>query len=397
MKHILIDARFRDGSPGGIQQVVIGLAQGLGQLNPSEFHFTFLMLEEQTAWLEPYLPAGGELACVPCEAHSAGNPSGLQRFKSLLRDRFGHLLGQASVRLPSEPAIVHELKPDLIHFVHQNCFQTERPFLFTPHDLQHEYYPENFTKRTVMVRRYLYKYYAAHARAVVCISKACQDDVVKYLGVTSEKCPVIYNAPVTEAYQQPTEAFLASVREQYDLPQRFFFYPARTFPHKNHLLLVRAVAKLRDEGIDSEVVCSGAPTAFYGAEIRPLMKKLDVASRFHFVGFVSTAELNALYELSMALVFPSRFEGFGLPLIEAMRAGLPVACSNVSCIPEIASEAALFFDPVNVTEMATAMAQISRDASLARSLADKGRNRSMLFSWKQSAQQYLDLYRSILH
>ncbi|MBT63402.1 MAG: hypothetical protein CML13_09355 [Puniceicoccaceae bacterium] len=392
MKHILIDARFRDGSPGGIQQVVIGLAQGLSQLDLAGNRVTFLLLEGHTAWLEPFLPEQATIACVPTSSAAPSSGGFLARVKAFVRDHFGHLFGQSSIQIPAEPAIVKELNPDLIHFVHQNCFRTDRPFLYTPHDLQHEYYPEYFTKRTVMVRRYLYKYYAERASAVVCISKACQQDVVKYLGVSADKCPVIYNAPVTEGYDQPEDSVLDSVRAKYALPRSFFFYPARSYPHKNHIALVRAVAQLRDAGTVVQVVCSGAPTPYFKQTVLPLIESLQLQSQFHFVGFVSTSELNALYALATALVFPSQFEGFGLPLIEAMRAGLPVMCSNNSALPEVVGEAALTFEAEDVVEIATHLHNLWEDMSLRERLICKGLEHAKLFNWQRSAAQYLKLY-----
>jgi glycosyltransferase involved in cell wall biosynthesis len=396
MKHILIDARFRDGSPGGIQQVVIGLAQVLSQLDLAGNRVTFLLLEGHTAWLEPFLPQGASIACVPTSSAATSAGGFLARVKAFVRDRFGHLLGQSSIQIPAEPAIVKELNPDLIHFVHQNCFRTDRPFLFTPHDLQHEYYPEYFTKRTVMVRRYLYKYYAMRAQAVVCISKACQQDVVKYLGVSADKCPVIYNAPVTEGYEAPEDDVLSSVRAKYALPESFFFYPARSYPHKNHIALVRAVAQLRDEGTVVSVVCSGAPTPYFEAPVRPLIQALKLDAQFDFVGFVSTAELNALYALATALVFPSLFEGFGLPLIDAMRAGLPVMCSDNSALPEVVGDAALKFNAQDVAEMAEHLRHLWEDSDLREALIANGQERAKLFNWQRSAKQYLELYQRVL-
>ncbi len=396
--HILVDARFRDGSPGGIQQVVIGLAQGLSQVDLVGVRISFLMLEGYTAWLKPYLKEDFLIVCVPVpREQSSAKMTPLQSLKTIFRDRVGHLLGRRSIHIPSEPAIVKELNPDLIHFVHQNCYQTDRPFLFTPHDLQHEYYPEYFTKRTVMVRRYLYKYYAERARRVVCISQACRDDVVKFLGITADRCPIIYNAPVTEGYQVPTEEFLKSVRLRFNLPDRFFFYPARTYPHKNHLTLVRAVAKLRDAGESVAVVCSGAPTDFFNTDICPLIQKLDLVDHFHFVGFVSTAEINALYALATAMVFPSKFEGFGLPLIEAMRSGLPVACSNNSAIPEVVGDAALFFNAEDADAIASALRSLWVEDGVRDMLIAKGFESAKRFSWRKSATQYLQLYQSAIN
>lgn len=398
MQRILIDARLIDGQAGGIQQVVIGIAEGMSQLDLSGFHIKFLCYEGHTEWLEPYL--GSTLSVVQVPKTSSNQAATLRgkihkKVSNWGRDHFGHLIGTRSIRLSPEPESVRQFNPDLIHFVHQNCFNTSRPYLFTPHDLQHEHYPQYFDKRTLMVRRYLYRTHAERASSVVCISESCREDVVRFLGVDEEKCALIYNAPLN-GNRSPATGSVVTTKEKYGLPDKFLYYPAKTYPHKNHKRLLESLHFLKLKGIKIPLICSGSKTDYYYEYIYPLIEKLDLVDQVFFLGWLTETEVESVYELATGLIFPSEFEGFGLPLIEAMRAGLSVCCSNVSCILEIAGDAALTFDPVNTKSMATTMEELWVDTSLRMRLISQGYERALQYSWYVSAQRYLDLYRKLM-
>ena len=140
-RRILIDARLSDGQAGGIQQVVCGIAQGLSGLDTSQFEIGFCVYQGESEWLTPYLAGHFRLIEINKPTVKASSTRLLGRGKNFIRRYFGHLLGSKSIRLEPEPELVTKYEPDLIHFVHQNCFATGRPFIFTPHDLQHEYFP----------------------------------------------------------------------------------------------------------------------------------------------------------------------------------------------------------------------------------------------------------------
>ena len=127
----------------------------------------------------------------------------------------------------------------------------------------------------------------------------------------------------------------------------------------------------------------------------PRIQKLQLEDQIRFVGFISTGELNALYALATALIFPSRFEGFGMPLLEAMRAGLPVLCADNSAMPEIVGDAALLFRAEDSAGMARQMSRLLQDHALRQQLVQRGILRAKQFTWDRSAQQYLRCYQQI--
>lgn len=394
-KRICIDARLLDGQAGGIQQVVCGIAQGLSRVDTSQFEIGFSVCKGESDWLTPYLSEDFQLIEI-ARTTSPRSERGLSvSAKGILRKYVGHLLGSSSIRLEAEPGLVNEFAPDLVHFVHQNCFETKRPYIFTPHDLQHEYFPDYFDKRTLMVRRRLYQRHAENSAAVVCISESCRSDVARFLGVEEEKCPIIYNAPLN-GRPKIGDNERQEISAKYDLPERFLYYPAKTYPHKNHRRLIEALECLKTKGLHVPLVCSGPLTEYFRETLQHLLRKLEMGEDVRFVGWVSEADVSVLYDLATALVFPSEFEGFGLPLIEAMRSGLPVCCSNAACIPEIVGDAALMFDAQDVASIGDTIAKIWENQDYRESLSAKGLLRSQSFSWEGSAQQYLDLYNNLL-
>ena len=173
------------------------------------------------------------------------------------------------------------------------------------------------------------------------------------------------------------------------------FYPAQTWPHKNHLRLLRALAVVRDRmGLRIPLVCSGHLTAHHGDLVREA-RRLGLEGQVVFLGFVSPHELQALYRVATAMVFPSLFEGWGQPVVEAFRTGLPVAASSASCLPEVADGGALLFDPLDEAGMADAILRVWLDDDLRERLRERGRTVSSQLSWVQVARTYRAHYRRL--
>ncbi len=185
---------------------------------------------------------------------------------------------------------------------------------------------------------------------------------------------------VLREYPAPTPADLDRLRSRLALPDSFLLYPAQTWPHKNHENLLEALARIRDEsGMTIPLVCPGKQTRHY-RRIRELVDRLGLAGTTSFPGFVSSLELRGLYELGTALVFPSRFEGWGLPICEAFDAGLPVASSTATGLPDVVGDAGLLFDPEDVAEMASQLHRLWTDEALRADLRERGRKRAPEFS-----------------
>ena len=160
--------------------------------------------------------------------------------------------------------------------------------------------------------------------------------------------------------------------KKYDLPDRFFFYPAVTWPHKNHELILRALHILKTEhGTTPHVYFTGSSTERRTA-LDKLAQNLGVFEQVHFLGFLTPEELQAIFSAATAMVFASKFEGFGLPILEAFHARLPVLASNATTLPEVAGDAALYFDPDQPSELAALMKTILDSPELRQNLINKG-------------------------
>jgi glycosyltransferase involved in cell wall biosynthesis len=179
------------------------------------------------------------------------------------------------------------------------------------------------------------------------------------------------------------------------LPESFIFYPANTWPHKNHIELLRALRFLRDRhGLRVPLICSGQRTRFF-AELESFAVRMGLADQVMFLGFVSPLTVQCLYRLCQAVVIPTMFEAASFPMMEAFSVGAAVACSNVTSLPEQAGDAALVFDPTDHVQIAEAIRRIWRDPSLRKTLGDKGRMRQQALRWSDTARLFRAHYRRI--
>ena len=401
---VCVDARLAGGgSLGGVEQFVIGLADGLSKLKDEGFEeYYFLAYADNDEWLRPYVSGACRIMHGAAATRSAGAARALSNFprlRSAARRVLAPLLRseRATSRLPlaRSDGTIERARFDLVHFPTQSAFLTNVPSIYHPWDLQHLHLPQYFTPEQVRKRETEYRAFCAQARLVSVASRWQKLDLIKQYGLAEDKVCVVAAAPVVSAYPTPTDEDLGQARRKFSLPARFVFYPAQTWPHKNHLGLLEALALLRErEGLAVPLVSSGKKNDFY-AEIERRAKELGLETQVSFLGFVSPLELQSLYRLCRAMIFPTLFEGFGMPLVEAFEAGAPVACSNVTSLPEQAGDAALVFDPRSTEETADALRRLWTDDELCRSLVARGRERVRAFTWERTARTFRAHYRRI--
>jgi glycosyltransferase involved in cell wall biosynthesis len=302
-------------------------------------------------------------------------------------------LAQLAVEVAASDGTIEAAGIDVMHFTYQDAFTTHVPSIYQPWDLQHVHLPEFFSEAERRWRHVAYNTFCQQARLVVVASIWTRHDVIEAFGVNAQKIAVVGVPGVNSAHEKPTHDALLEVRRAFSLPSQFMLYPAQTWAHKNHLRLLAAIAMLRDErGIDVHLVCTGTRNAHFG-RIQAEIRRLDLEPNVQFIGFVEPAQVRALYVLARAMVFPSLFEGWGLPLLEAFEAGLPVACSNVTSLPALVDHAALVFDPTDLRAMADAIARLWRDDDLGHVLSERGRRIAAGYDWDHTARMYRALYR----
>jgi glycosyltransferase involved in cell wall biosynthesis len=268
---------------------------------------------------------------------------------------------------------------------------TARPFTFTLHDLQEFHYPANFSRAQRSFRRSVYLRLSSRAARIVCESEYVKADIVRLLNVVAdEKLAVITAPPLDLASAELGAAELADVRGRLSLPDRFFFYPAQFWPHKNHLRLIEAFRQVVARKPDLKLVLTGRERDEYRAVMRAV-REAGLERNVQHLGYIEQADLQATYHLAIALAMPSLFESVSIPIYEAFRAGTPVIASNIQAISEQVGTAGLLFDPLSSAGIAERMLEVIDNPELARTLSARGRERMAAITPQQYCGQLQEL------
>jgi glycosyltransferase involved in cell wall biosynthesis len=297
--------------------------------------------------------------------------------------------------VPESAGCFEALNVHVVHFPYQNFIRCALPTVYNPHDLQHLHYPQLFTREQIEWRETVYRAGCNEAAAVVADSHWAKRDIAERYGISPDKVYAVWPGPATELYPEPTPSTLTQVRRKFRLPDIFALYPAQTWPHKNHIRLLEALALLRDkDGLALHVICTGRKNQFW-PKIETRLRELRLEQHVRFPGFVHATEIRALYRMAQFVIFPSLFEGAGLPVIEAFAEGAPVACSSAASLSEYAADAALLFDPSCVQGISQALHRMTSDAGVRAELRARGAERARLFSWRRAARIYRAIYRKV--
>jgi glycosyltransferase involved in cell wall biosynthesis len=248
-------------------------------------------------------------------------------------------------------------------------------------DIQHEYFPEFFSAEAVAERRRLFGDSIARADHLCAISEFTRQSVIERLGVAPERITTVPLAADNIFTVTPETRDDATLRRHSLRPHEYLFFPAHTWYHKNHRAALAALRILRDtHGVNLQLVCTGGPREAQ-ADVDAQIAKDRLPVRF--LGYCDRSDLPSLYRNAAALVFPSLFEGFGMPVLEAMACGCPVVCSNTTSLPEIAGDAAVLVDPTDYDAIADGLARVLRDAALRKGLIARGLEQAQKFSWRR--------------
>ena len=276
--------------------------------------------------------------------------------------------------------------------------RTSRPVL-TIHDLQYLFYPEYFTWPKLRYLRTMMPRSAENARLILTPSEFTRRTVIERLNIDPSVVRAVPHG--ISPREDPVEH--SDVRERFDIPGPFFLYPAATYPHKNHLTLLDAFARLRKVHPEAYLVLTGAAAhkewiiaKQMGEKIRSEIARLGLESHVRQLGYVASRDLDALYQEAVAVTMVSRFEGFGAPVLEAMGRGCPVIGANATAIPEVINDAGLLCSPDNPDEWCEAMSALLNEEERRTQLAKAGYERSSEFTWSRSADILEESYRSVM-
>jgi glycosyltransferase involved in cell wall biosynthesis len=392
MVRIAISVHVQPGPSGGTAPAVRSLLSALGALTDGPEEYTIVVrTDEQIEWLSPLGP-NQKFAIPP--APPATPP--LRRALAPIAQRARNWLVKPRVwpEVPVSDGYYESLNCDIIHFPTQEFTVCALPSVYNPHDLQHLHYPQFFTPAELAWRETVYPAACHFAKTVIVNSQWVKDDVVQQYGVSPTKVQVIPEASPNHFKPQASANDGNRIKERYGLQDGFAFYPSMTWPHKNHMRLFEALAYLRDHrGLVVPLVCTGSRHERSWPQIEARLTELGLTDQVYFLGFVSPEDLQALYRRALCLILPTLFEANSLPIFEAWFAGVPVACSNITALPEQVMDAGLLFDPLDSVAIADSLARLATDERLRRDLRAKGRRRLDDFDWTRTAKAYRAVYR----
>ena len=297
----------------------------------------------------------------------------------------------------SIPINVGRTAPHLFHTPHYVLpVLTPCRSIVTIHDCIHLLFPQYLRNRMAHTYARMMHWTAVHrASRILTVSQASKRDILRFFGVPEQRVTVIPNAIDDRFYEDPPEEVIEQVRERYQLHDRFLMYAGNVKPHKNLERLIDAFVLLRQSGFDDlKLLITGSEISKY-ATLRRAVHRYNLHKYVRFLGFQSETTLATLYRLADVFVFPSLYEGFGLPPLEAMASGTPVVVSNVSSLPEVVGDSGIQVNPYDAGSIADGIRQVLADPALRRRLVAKGLARARLFSWQESAVRVREIYQEV--
>jgi glycosyltransferase involved in cell wall biosynthesis len=295
-----------------------------------------------------------------------------------------------------QPVALHQREVDLLHaMAFAGPLVTPCPFVVTIYDLSFYHYPEAFRPWNRWYLSLFTALTARRARRVIAISESTKRDVVKILGVSPDRVDVAY-CGVDDLFRPLPAAEVAQFQRQRALPDRFILFLGTLEPRKNVHKLIRAYGRWRlaEPDVPKLVVAGGK--GWYYDQIFAEVERLGLTGEVIFPGYVAQQELPLWYNAADLFVYPSRYEGFGLPVLEAMACGTPVVTTNVASLPEVAGDAALLVSPDDESQLLEAMRRALSDVSLRQEIVTKGLAHAADFTWARTALQTLDTYDRVL-
>ena len=296
--------------------------------------------------------------------------------------------------------IMNRLKVNVIHhpFSILNPLHVKIPSVLTFNDMQHEFFPEYFSPFEIKGRNEFYRPSAEQATRIIAISEHAKSCLVERYEIPPEKIDVIYIGYNSQCRVIQDHHRLEALRSKYQLQKPFMYYPAATWPHKNHKVLLAALALLKDRwSFDGQLVLTGIAMKA-SSEVLAEIRRLGLENSVKVLGYLPAEDLPCLYNLARLMVFPSLFEGFGIPLVEAMACGCPVAYSNSTSLPEVAGDAGLTFDPTSVEDLAEKVYLLWTNDELREQLRSEGLRRasSEVFCWQHIARETISVYKKAI-
>ena len=293
------------------------------------------------------------------------------------------------------PRVLERAQVDVMHGPATLIPLTNKKYasVVTVHDLVAYLYPETIPHKYAVYMRWLLRKVVKRADLIISVSHSTKQDLIDILKVEPERIVVVHEAAQASFRYEPDEQRLARVCRHHGIYGPFIYHVGNIEPRKNLLRLLRAFLSLREQLKDDVRLVITGQKGWLTSKLFGAMKQMDLGDWVVFTGYVPHEHLPLLMNAAEAFVFPSLYEGFGLPVLEAMSCGTPVLTSDISSLPEIVGNAALLVDPTDEDAIAAGIKQLLEDTELRRRLAAAGLEQASRFSWQRAARETLAVYR----
>jgi len=294
------------------------------------------------------------------------------------------------------PLRLREDRPDLLHVQYTGPLFSRVPLVVSVHDVSFLEFPQYFTRFRASQLKLTVRQTAERAAAILTPSEFSRTAILRHYRLDERKVVVVHNAVASEFRPIDRQTAQAAVLRKFGVPGPFVLMVGDLQPRKNHLGLLKAFEEVvrAHPHLKHRLVFVGKET-WYSKDLHRAVQQSGIAERVYFTGFVEDADLVEFYGACDLFVFPSFYEGFGLPILEAMACGRAVASSNTTAMPEVADAAGLLFDPGSTEQMARAIRDILLDPELRIRLERLGSHRASLFTWERAAERTLEVYARV--
>ncbi|MCL4868136.1 MAG: glycosyltransferase family 4 protein [Anaerolineae bacterium] len=295
------------------------------------------------------------------------------------------------------PRLIQHSQPDLCHFTNNTApLHHVTPYLITIHDVSLFLYSQYHPRSRLLALRWLLPVVARRAAHVLTVSEFARRDIIRILKLPPEKVSVVYEAAAPHFHPHTDSACLKQLRDRYQLPETFVLYVGTIEPRKNLTRLVQAMSRVWRHYPGCPLVLVGPNGWLMNGVLEQTVAQMEAADKVRLLGYVPEEDLPGLYTLATLFVFPSLYEGFGLPPLEAMACGTPVLTSHGSAMAEICGEAAYLVDPTSEKAIAEGILGLLADAGQRRGLGERGLVQARQYSWQRAAQETVTLYERVL-
>ena len=320
-------------------------------------------------------------------------------FESLITaKKFFNVVKRTIAKLNPYHKIISSNEIDIFHVPVQYSpiYKTKIPVVITMHDLQEYHFPQNFSFKERLSRKIKNKMGILDSDHIIVSFKHVKNDIINFFKIDGEKVSVCPPPFAENWFVKEKSTEWNGTAKKYNLGKKFLLYPAATWKHKNHIKLLKAFKRIRDDGLDYNLVCTGNKTEYYNNVIKKNIEELEISGAVYFLGIIPEADLISLYKKTSLVVIPTLYEAGSGPLYEAMRYKAPVICSNVTSLPDTIEDKEFIFDPDDVNGLINKIKKGLMDEGFRKRNIENSINRMAKLKLTDSSLNFINTYNKVI-